>query len=62
MDINPQTADFSEYGKRVCVMPSTKPLRVINLAYFPGSNPPRGRFAACRRPPDRRAVTSRRRR
>ena len=71
MDINPQTADFSEYGKQVRVhalddvmnaLNSAKPSRVINLAYFLGSDPPRGRFAACRRPPDRRSVTLRRRR
>ena len=27
---------------------SAKPSRVINLAYFLGSDPPRGRFAGCR--------------
>ena len=59
MDINPQTADFSEYGKQVRVMRgdvsqfddvmnalnSAKPSRVINLAYFLGSDyPPRVAF------------------
>ena len=56
MDINPQTADFSEYGKQVRVMrgdvsqfddvmaamANAKPERVINLAYWLGSeHPPR---------------------
>jgi nucleoside-diphosphate-sugar epimerase len=59
MDINPQTADFSEYGKQVRVMRGdvsqfddvmnalniAKPSRVINLAYFLGSDyPPRVAF------------------
>lgn len=41
---------------------SAKPSRVINLAYFLGSDPPRGRFAACRRPLDWRSVILGRRR
>jgi nucleoside-diphosphate-sugar epimerase len=59
MDINPQTADFSEHGKQVRVMRGdvsqfddvmnalniAKPSRVINLAYFLGSDyPPRVAF------------------
>ena len=54
MDINPQTADFSEHGKQVRVMRGdvsqfddvmaamviAKPSRVINLAYFLGSEHP----------------------
>lgn len=71
MDINPQTADFAEYGKQVRVhalddvmnaLNSAKPSRVINLAYLLGSDPLRGRFAVCRRPLDWRSVTLRRRR
>src|ERR1700716_4397767 len=51
MDINPQTANFSDYGKQVRVlrgdvsqiddvmnaMANAKPSRVINLAYWLGS-------------------------
>ncbi len=51
MDMNPQTADYSEFGKQVRVirgdvsqfddvmaaMANAKPSRVINLAYFLGS-------------------------
>jgi nucleoside-diphosphate-sugar epimerase len=59
MDMNPQTADYSEFGKQVRVirgdvsqfddvmaaMASAKPSRVINLAYFLGSeHPPRVAF------------------
>ena len=59
MDIDPQTADFSEHGKQVRVMRGdvsqfddvmnalniAKPSRVINLAYFLGSDyPPRVAF------------------
>src|SRR4051812_42557856 len=59
MDINPQTANFSEYGKQVRVirgdvsqfddvmsaMANAKPERVINLAYWLGSeHPPRVAF------------------
>src|SRR5712675_3448980 len=59
MDMNPQTADFSEFGKQVRVirgdvsqfddvmaaMTNAKPSRVINLAYFLGSeHPPRVAF------------------
>ncbi|HTV90321.1 MAG TPA: NAD(P)-dependent oxidoreductase [Stellaceae bacterium] len=59
MDIKPETADFSEYGRQVRVMRgdvsqfddvanalhSAKPSRVINLAYFLGSDyPPRVAF------------------
>ncbi|MGC2412311.1 MAG: NAD-dependent epimerase/dehydratase family protein [Stellaceae bacterium] len=59
MDMNPQTADYSEFGKQVRVMrgdvsqfddvmaamTSSKPSRVINLAYFLGSeHPPRVAF------------------
>jgi hypothetical protein len=59
MDINPQTANFSEYGKQVRVirgdvsqfddvmaaMANAKPSRVINLAYWLGSeHPPRVAF------------------
>jgi nucleoside-diphosphate-sugar epimerase len=59
MDINPQNADYSEYGKQVRVMRgdvsqfddvmntlnSAKPSRVINLAYLLGSDyPPRVAF------------------
>ena len=59
MDINPQTADFSALGKQVRVvrgdisqfddvmarMSETKPDRVVNLAYYIGSDlPPRVAF------------------
>src|SRR5947208_10513971 len=59
MDINPQTANFSDYGKQVRVirgdvsqfddvmsaMANAKPSRVINLAYWLGSeHPPRVAF------------------
>src|SRR5260370_28640947 len=59
MDINPQTANFSDYGKQVRVirgdvsqfddvmaaMANAKPERVINLAYWLGSeHSPRGAF------------------
>src|SRR5437868_13527456 len=59
MDINPQTANFAEYGKQVRVirgdvsqfddvmaaMANAKPERVINLAYWLGSeHPPRVAF------------------
>jgi nucleoside-diphosphate-sugar epimerase len=59
MDINPATADYSEYGRQVRVvrgdvsqfddvanaLHSAKPSRVINLAYFLGSDyPPRVAF------------------
>lgn len=59
MDIKPETADFSEFGKQVRVMRgdisqfddamnalySAKPSRCINLAYFLGSDyPPRVAF------------------
>ena len=59
MDMNPQTADYSDLGKQVRVtrgdvsqfddvtaaMTSAKPSRVINLAYFLGSeHPPRVAF------------------
>jgi nucleoside-diphosphate-sugar epimerase len=59
MDIKPETADFSEFGRQVRVMrgdvsqfddvmnalASAKPSRVINLAYFLGSDyPPRVAF------------------
>src|SRR5437667_11958212 len=59
MDMNPQTADYSEFGKQVRVsrgdvsqfddvmaaMTGAKPSRVINLAYFLGSDyPPRVAF------------------
>jgi nucleoside-diphosphate-sugar epimerase len=59
MDINPQTANFSDYGAQVRVirgdvsqfddvmaaMANAKPSRVINLAYFLGSeHPPRIAF------------------
>src|SRR5581483_4162228 len=59
MDINPQTADFSQYGKQVRVvrgdvsqfddvmgrMAETKPDRVVNLAYYISSDmPPRVAF------------------
>src|SRR5579885_3654865 len=59
MDINPQTADYSQYGKQVRVvrgdvsqfhdvmeaLVSAKPSRVVNLAYFLGSDyPPRVAF------------------
>src|SRR5579862_4004393 len=59
MDINPQTADYSELGKQVrvirgdisqfddimAVMTQVKPSRVINLAYYIGSDlPPRVAF------------------
>src|SRR5918996_3445346 len=59
MDINPQTANFSDLGKQVRVirgdvsqfddvmnaMHAAKPSRVINLAYFLGSeHPPRVAF------------------
>src|SRR4051794_41949564 len=54
MDINPQTANFSDYGKQVRVirgdvsqfddvmaaMANAKPSRVINLAYWLRSEPP----------------------
>ena len=59
MDINPQTANFADFGKQVRVirgdvsqfddvmnaLVSTKPSRCINLAYFLGSDyPPRVAF------------------
>ncbi|HVB17644.1 MAG TPA: NAD(P)-dependent oxidoreductase [Stellaceae bacterium] len=59
MDINPQTADYAEFGKQVrvvrgdvsqfddimAVMTAVKPSRVINLAYYIGSDlPPRVAF------------------
>ena len=59
MDMNPQTADYSELGKQVrvirgdvsqfddvmAVMIAVKPSRVINLAYYIGSDlPPRVAF------------------
>src|ERR1700723_1010909 len=59
MDINPQTADYSAYGKQVRVvrgdisqfddiaarMTEAKPDRVINLAYYISSDvPPRIAF------------------
>jgi nucleoside-diphosphate-sugar epimerase len=59
MDMNPQTADYSEFGSRVrvirgdvsqfddvmAVMTAVKPSRVINLAYYIGSDlPPRVAF------------------
>jgi len=59
MDIKPETADYSEFGRQVRVMrgdisqfddamnalASAKPSRVINLAYFLGSDyPPRVAF------------------
>src|SRR6202043_3640933 len=59
MDINPQTANFADLGKQVRVirgdvsqfddvmaaMANAKPSRVINLAYFLGSeHPPRVAF------------------
>src|SRR5207244_12606840 len=59
MDINPQTANFSDLGKQVRVirgdvsqfddvmnaMASAKPSRVINLAYWLGrEHPPRAAF------------------
>src|SRR5579883_1635136 len=59
MDINPQTAAYSQYGKQVRVvrgdvsqfddvmeaLVSAKPSRVVNLAYFLGSDyPPRVAF------------------
>src|SRR5438046_4787298 len=59
MDTNPQTADYSEFGKQVRVirgdvsqfddvmaaMANAKPSRVINLAYFLGSeHMPRAAF------------------
>src|SRR5579862_6512435 len=59
MDMNPQTADYSELGKQVRVirgdvsqfddvmgvMSAVKPSRVINLAYYIGSDlPPRVAF------------------
>jgi nucleoside-diphosphate-sugar epimerase len=59
MDMNPQTADYSEHGKQVrvirgdvsqfddvmAVMIAVKPNRVINLAYYIGSDlPPRVAF------------------
>jgi len=59
MDINPQTADYQEFGKQVrvirgdvsqfddlmAVMTAVKPSRAINLAYYIGSNlPPRVAF------------------
>ena len=59
MDINPQTADYTEFGKQVRVMRgdvsqfddvmnalhSAKPSRVINLAYYISSElPPRVAF------------------
>src|SRR5436305_15226971 len=54
MDINPQTANFSDYGKQVRVirgdvsqfddvmsaMANAKPSRFLNLAYWLGSDPP----------------------
>lgn len=70
MDIDPKTADSPNTASRSasCArrchewLISAKPSRVINLAYFLGSDPPRGRFAPCRRPLDWRSVTLRRRR
>jgi nucleoside-diphosphate-sugar epimerase len=59
MDINPQTANYGDFGKQVCVvrgdvtqfddvvaqMAAAKPSRVINLAYLLGSeHPPRFAF------------------
>jgi len=59
MDINPQTANYQEFGKQVrvirgdvsqfddlmAVMTAVKPSRAINLAYYIGSNlPPRVAF------------------
>ena len=59
MDINPQTADYSAYGKQVRVVrgdvsqfddvmariTEAKPNRVVNLAYYIGSDlPPRVAF------------------
>src|SRR5204862_8045221 len=64
MDINPQTANFSDYGKQVRVirgdvsqfddimtaMANAKPSRGINLAYWLSSeHPPRGAFKLKRR-------------
>src|SRR3954452_8972462 len=59
MDLNPQTADYSQFGKQVRVvrgditqcddvvaqMAAAKPSRVVNLAYMIGSDyPPRFAF------------------